>query len=52
MGSALLKVFDSDESASMTANARILAEPFEKRAGRVVAFEKIVDMLDSSNGLS
>ncbi|KAH6665803.1 putative UDP-glucoronosyl and UDP-glucosyl transferase [Halenospora varia] len=47
LGKALARVVDSNESASMATNAKILAEPFRKREGRVVAFEKIVELLES-----
>lgn len=45
LSKTFIKVIDSDESAAMTAKARTLSEPFRKREGRVVAYEKMVEML-------
>ncbi|KAF4625106.1 hypothetical protein G7Y89_g13063 [Cudoniella acicularis] len=47
LGKALVRVVNTDESAGMAANARVLAEPFRKREGRVVAFKRIVEALRS-----
>jgi UDP:flavonoid glycosyltransferase YjiC (YdhE family) len=47
LGSALVHVVDSVESNEMMVKAKVLSEPFQKRDGRVVAFEKIAELLDS-----
>jgi hypothetical protein len=44
---ALVKVIDSDETASIAQKAKVLSESLGDVEGRVVACEKIIEMLQS-----
>ena len=47
LGTALLKVIDSDKSAAMAENAKAIAAPLAKTVGREIACEKIIELLNS-----
>lgn len=47
LGKALVQVVDGDDSAAMLAKAKQIAVPFQNRPGRQVAYEKIVEILNT-----
>lgn len=47
LGRALVKVVDSSESAGMRQKAKAISEPLRKVEGRVVACEKMIEILQS-----
>ncbi|KAH0156705.1 glycosyltransferase family 1 protein, partial [Aureobasidium melanogenum] len=47
LSKALVKVVDGINSAAMSAKAKQIAAPFQDRPGRQVAYEKVVEILDT-----
>lgn len=47
LGKALVQVVDGDDSAAMLAKAKQIAVPFQKRPGRQVACEKVMEVLNT-----
>lgn len=47
LGKALVQVVDGDDSAAMLAKAKQIAVPFQKKPGRRVAYEKILEILNA-----
>ncbi|KAG9716470.1 hypothetical protein KCU73_g15634, partial [Aureobasidium melanogenum] len=47
LSKALVKVVDGDNSAAMSAKAKQIAAPFQHRPGRRVAYERVVEILDT-----
>ncbi|KAK6001619.1 hypothetical protein QM012_002950 [Aureobasidium pullulans] len=47
LGRALVQVVDGDDSAAMLAKAKQIAAPFQKRPGRQIAYEKVVEILNT-----